>query len=71
MDWKTSFDYDSIFQHISIHCPICAELIFITMTPVFKKGKATVETKCPHAKFSVNDESYTLDMDFMGNNNGN
>ena len=66
MNFETSFDYESSFNSIAIHCPVCGKMAFITMTPVHKTGKSTVEAECGHFRFTINDEHYALDIDLLG-----
>jgi len=66
MRFETSFDYESTFNSIAIHCPVCGKMAFITMTPVHRTGKSTVEAECKHFRFTINDELNALDIDLMG-----
>ena len=50
---------NDLFQHISIKCPVCAKMVFITLT-----DKSYIETKCPHVQLTDGDD-YALDVDFL------
>ena len=66
----TKLDHDSQFNSIAIHCPVCGQMAFITMTPVHRTGMSTVQSQCAHVRWTINEERNALDVDFMGNKNG-